>query len=439
MELRTIRLLFLAIMILGCSKSDPEMDLTEDTPPVGTVPQPEPEDEENVAPEQFSLLAVEDGATGVDVKPTLSWEVASDPNGDKVTYTLLVGETNPPENIVAEGLETNEFALTQRLNLVKDYHWQVLASDSSGATTSSEVRSFRTRNLRATNISNNLPFESKVTAIVFKEKIWVFSRDLDGDIVMYSSGDGINWNQHEIPIDLKVGKHYGTITLTKFRGELWIHGGYGPLEHEFSDAIWKSSDGLTWEMAVPSATYGRVTSHSTFFFENRLWLYDRDKMWVSNDAISWEVAKENPLPVERIRPEIVQVDSFLLLFGGMTGSKIPIDGVMGSEDGVNWSTFRGSTEFDGVYGTGALFFDGRLFILGGSYGDGRRDVGHMEIWSRKSSIEWVQETSAQIPKRRYNHGTVLFKDKIYVFAGKTGNLYDSASWVGRLYDLWVLD
>src|SRR5690606_42035612 len=49
----------------------------------------------NQAPNSFNLLEVADGALDVDLQPRLTWESATDPDGDPVSYDFYIGTENP--------------------------------------------------------------------------------------------------------------------------------------------------------------------------------------------------------------------------------------------------------------------------------------------------------------------------------------------------------
>lgn len=123
----------LAIALVGCSKD-------EATPLQNEVPI-------NKAPGLFELIDVVDGGENVDVSPTFRWQTAIDPDGDALTYDLYLGtETNPP-TVFAENLTAPNFTVADKLHLITDYDWKVIAKDAKGATVSSTVHSFTTRNL----------------------------------------------------------------------------------------------------------------------------------------------------------------------------------------------------------------------------------------------------------------------------------------------------
>lgn len=124
---RLLFLLFLGVFFVGCSKSE-------------SAP-------ENRAPSSFNLIEIPDGATDIELQPQLKWEAATDPDDDEVTYQVYLDTQNPPQVSVANNLDMNTFTIEDVLQPATIYHWKVIAKDSNGKTTESDISSFTTRGL----------------------------------------------------------------------------------------------------------------------------------------------------------------------------------------------------------------------------------------------------------------------------------------------------
>lgn len=76
---------------------------------------------------------------------TLKWKASTDPDKDKVSYDLYVGEkeTLTEENLRQSGLEQTEFDVTM-LKASTQYYAKVVAKDAHGGSAESDVLSFRT-------------------------------------------------------------------------------------------------------------------------------------------------------------------------------------------------------------------------------------------------------------------------------------------------------
>lgn len=99
---------------------------------------------ENQAPNSFNLLEVGDGASDVDPQPRLTWEEATDPDGDPVSYDFYIGTENPPTTKMASGLTTKYYIIEDSLDFNTLYYWKVTAKDNQSNSTESDIASFKT-------------------------------------------------------------------------------------------------------------------------------------------------------------------------------------------------------------------------------------------------------------------------------------------------------
>lgn len=181
----------------------------------------------NQAPEAFSLIGVTDadGAIEVDVKPTFSWNAAIDPEGDAITYDLLIDTNNNPTTIVANNISGTTFTLQDRLPLVANLFWKVIATDTAGNTSMSDILNFTTRNLRIPSVpvTNAAGFSGRGnhTSVVFNDKIWVVG-----------GWDGISRKND----------------------------------------VWSSPVGVTWTQVTTSAPFLGRTAHTSLVFDNKIWV-----------------------------------------------------------------------------------------------------------------------------------------------------------------------
>lgn len=131
----------------------------------------------NQAPSPFSLVS-NNGTSNVDVTPIFSWTAATDPEGDLVNYDLYIDSNENPTTLIASNITTTNYQIQDRLSLLEQYYWRVVAKDNNGNTTQSDgTYSFTTRNLNFPNtpITANAAFSEKYyhTTAVFDNKLWV--------------------------------------------------------------------------------------------------------------------------------------------------------------------------------------------------------------------------------------------------------------------------
>ena len=77
------------------------------------------------------------------VLPDLNW-VASDPEGDDLTFDVYLGKTAVPTAVVATGISDTTFAVTTPLSTATDYYWKVVTHDPFGGISESPVWKFTT-------------------------------------------------------------------------------------------------------------------------------------------------------------------------------------------------------------------------------------------------------------------------------------------------------
>ena len=178
--------LFGTMLLCSCSNDDgsstPDPVAEEETTEEEAIEEEEEEEEEEVAnnaPGPFNLIGVTDGAVGVDVYPTFSWQAATDPDDDAVSYDLYLGLAEDPTEIYAENLSDTRFEVINRLNTYDSYYWKVIAKDTENATISSETNEFTIRglNLPTEPVSTKAAFSERYghTSVVFDDKLWVIA------------------------------------------------------------------------------------------------------------------------------------------------------------------------------------------------------------------------------------------------------------------------
>lgn len=117
-------ILLCSVLFVSCSNDDD--DIKPNTPPAA-----------------FSLTTVVDKATNVGLLPDLSWQTATDADGDTITYDLYLGTEETPQ-LYKENIKDTHFKVTEELIETTQYYWKVIAKDSNNGTAESEIFSFIT-------------------------------------------------------------------------------------------------------------------------------------------------------------------------------------------------------------------------------------------------------------------------------------------------------
>ncbi len=434
--MKKIQLILSSILILAaiaCSKEDSQFTPIEGTePPTKTPPVETPI---NVEPSAFNLLNVPNAEDSVELLPTFSWEAAVDPEGDSVSYDLYLDTAENVTTLIAENLTETNFTLGTRLNLITEYYWKVIAKDSKGASTESDVNGFVTRypNIPNTPLSTNTIFSKREnhTSVSFLDKLWVFGGN-DGQILgdVWSTDDGMNWianpPEREFP-----SRYFHTTTV--FNDKVFVIGGIS--NNINLNGIWYSDDAALWRSAGENVDFSKRYRHASVVFDNKLWViggiseggYAND-VWSSDDGSTWTQVTASANFSARYGHTVQVFNDKLWLMGGFDG--VSKNDIWSSTDGASWEKVTDNANFPPRYEHSSLVFDDKLWVIAGSddFGD-RKD-----IWVTDDGILWRRADYGGGLSERSGQTATVFNDKIYIMAGASGTGSHS-----KKNDVWVLD
>lgn len=427
----------MGIVLLSCSKSDDSTPTKEDPDPV------------NQAPEAFDLLTAPNGADGVDVLPTLTWETATDPDGDTVSYDIFLDTTNDPTTLLSGAIGATTVTGTERLHLLTPYNWKVVASDTEGATTASGVFGFTTRGLRvpAAATTEAAAFSPKIalSSVAFDDKLWVIGgRDSAGfQEEVWSTSDGASWTLvTEEPGFLGRASHATAI----FQDKVWVMGGTSIREvpptaenpsgdeQYYMNDVWSSADGSDWEELTAEAAFAKRDGLTAAVLGDRLFImggYDGTYMndvWSTTDGALWEQATASAQFTARSGHTTIVFDDKIWVIGGWDGTK-RLNDVWYSTDGETWTEATGAAPFSARVNPTTAVFDDKLWVIGGYASSGAMN----DIWYSTDGVTWEQTSGEETFPVRGDHTTAVFDDKIWVIGGNDGSLNQ------KYNDVWALD
>ena len=125
----------------------------------------------NNIPNEFALISIENESKNVGLNPVLTWETSVDPDGDNVTYNVLLDTNVDPQTTIAENLSSTNFNISTALDLNTTYYWKVVAIDNENEERVSNIFSFKTTVLE--------PSESPINIEGIDA---VFAQDIEYDI-----------------------------------------------------------------------------------------------------------------------------------------------------------------------------------------------------------------------------------------------------------------
>ncbi|MFK5880013.1 MAG: hypothetical protein QM478_11045 [Flavobacteriaceae bacterium] len=413
-NLKTVCILLVTITFFSCSD--------DDEPIV------------NQAPESFNLIALADGATNTSIIPTFSWSEAIDPNGNTVSYSLLL-DTNPnPSTVFANNLAVANYTTTESLSLLTQYYWKVIATDSYGAATESNTFNFITHSISAQLVTANAGFSGRSghQAVSFNNKLWVIGgADGSNKNDVWSSSDGISWTEETANAEFSARNLHQSVS---FNNKLWVIGGND--DDDRKNDVWSSSDGISWTEQTANAGFSARAAHQVVSFNNKLWViggkvngvsnnFQKD-VWSSSDGINWTQETANASFSARYSHQAVSFNNKLWVIGGYDGSNK--NDVWSSVDGINWTQETTNAGFSARVVHQAVSFNNQLWVIGGS--DGSFGSNKNDVWSSVDGISWTEQTNSAAFSARSFHQVVSFNNQLWVIGGYDGS---------NKNDVWSMD
>ncbi len=391
-------------------------------------------------PQSFSLIDVPDSSTNVSLLPVLSWESAKNPEGSDVTYDLYLGEETNPTSLYSGDIDGTSFELTEQLNLITNYYWKVLATDTQGQTSQSSSNSFTTRNLMIPElpeqIDSNFPVRVSHTSLSYNNTLWILGGQISFSQVyndVWSSENGNGWN--EVGSDVLISPKFGHTSVV-YDDKMWILGGHTkrPGENAFiSHDVWSSSDGSDWNNMTSYTNFFPARSwHSSVVHDDKIYVIGgRDDNGVKNDIWqydgSWsEVATSSPIFGERAGHSSVVYDGKIWVIGGSDSFESKND-VWYSSNGSDWTLATAEADFPPTAFHKAVVFGGKLWLVGVS---GETP----NFWYTSNGVNWISVQLPEEMKGRYGQSVTVHNDKLYLTGGVIDRVNEEI-----INDVWILE
>lgn len=404
--------LFVLHNFQSCSKDDAPAP-----PIVQQEPEPEPEPE-NRAPTQVSLLAPIANAENIDVKPTFSWEAATDPDGDQITYEIYADTTAAPSTLIGTSSD-NSFEPEERLALIENYNWKVIAKDGKGGESESTEQGFNTRNIITSNATTSPGFDPRIlhTSTVFNNKVWVIGGlSLNNPSALndvWNSEDGVNWNLVTASANFEPRSGHKAVA---FDNKLWIIGGFVTGAGTTKE-VWNTEDGITWNLVNAQAGYSSSGLDDVIVFDNKMWVLNGD-VWFSEDGEIWSLATDD---FQNDVDAVVFQNKIWAFNDDETNINFSVDGFNWETKETNISTIISRLD---QMNYNLISFDDKLWIINGA----DRNIAYSNDGST-----WFTATSNPAFPVLFFFSSIVKDDSIWIIAGTstgTNNFQD---------DIWFID
>ncbi|MCA8946335.1 MAG: hypothetical protein KDB29_08920, partial [Planctomycetes bacterium] len=297
-------------------------------------------------------------------------------------------------------------------------------------------------------VNASWPNRFEHAATVFMGRMWVFggqSGSVGESNDVWSSTDGINWTLEVASAPWSARSAH---TVVVQNGQLWLMGGGWSFEND----VWCSSDGVNWTQAIKSAGWSGRRAHACAVFNNQLWVmggfYEtysgqgspaywllRRDVWSSADGVSWQRATSGSNWSPRFGSAAVSFNNRLWVVGGgmvdygaeATSSWASIGLRLSSEvwsslDGVDW-TLETVAPFSPRMAHATVVHGGRMWVIGGDIG-----VGTNDVWSTSDGVNWIQNTASAAWSERSNLSAVVFNNRIWIMGGDFIGLENTEVW-----------
>ncbi|MFS4469248.1 kelch repeat-containing protein [Maribacter sp. 2210JD10-5] len=437
--MKKIKLVLVIMLVMGsgaCNKDDAPKIVNPD--PIGQ-PDPDPDPDptpQNQAPGAFGLLQIPDMDTDVSRLPTLSWEQATDPDGDVVTYDVYVDVVSEPSVMVATDLTTTTYDIEGELDIIRTYYWRVVAKDGKGAETASETFQFTTEGFErvvAITESGDFTHVSKHESVVFEDKIWMLGglvNSMAGPAAsneVWHSSDGKIWMSFIKTPGEKFTECFFHEALV-FKDKMWVIGN----ADGFSNEVWSSEDGNQWQEITQISEFPVRGEHTVTVHNGKMYIIGGVTtgavrlmdVWSSEDGSNWVEETSNPEFGPRSFHQVVSFKDNLWLIGGLSNDPGSAEkDVWNSVDGKTWTEVTTDGGFSERSGHRVLAFDDRLWLIGGV------GAGQNDIWTSQDGASWEDVTPAESYPFRQNFSSVYFEGKIWIIAGENGNEIRDDVWV----------
>ena len=201
----------------------------------------------------------------------------------------------------------------------------------------------------------------------------------------------------------------------------------------------QSTGALTcqWTQVTRTAGWSARREHSAVVFDNEIWVLGgepnnaniSDDIWYSENGRRWaEVTSNNQWSARNSFASVEYKGKVWVLggFGEQRQTRAFLNDVWHSAAGRAWTRATASAKWSGRSDFAAIVFNNKIWIMGGNRV--RDDIFYNDVWNSEDGINWTRvkaDNNVGWSKRQTRGTIVVFKNKIWVIGGITGNSIDN--------------
>ena len=276
-------------------------------------------------------------------------------------------------------------------------------------------------------VSDSLMPPQRATAAaavqIARNGIFVLGGNADNGLKndVWRSTDGKAWNRETANAGWPGRRDHQAVV---HNGRMYVLGGWVTV---IANDVWSSADGKNWSFEGDAAWTARE-QHQAVSYKGRIYVLGgsdgskRNDVWSSADGETWRRDKENNAAgwTKRQGHQAVVHNGRMYVLGGNArenNANVRKKDVWSSADGANWR-FEGDAEWRAREYHLAVSHQGRLYILGGSWG--APDLS--DVWSSLDGKSWRQElaNNGSFWSHRYGFGALSRDGRMYVLGGQNG-------------------
>lgn len=264
--------------------------------------------------------------------------------------------------------------------------------------------------------------------------------------VLFSQNIEIHWKKVADSVDWSARDSQGEVVHD---GHMWIFGGWESSYESPPRDVWKSSDGKKWELVTGEAPWKHSDLPMSITFRGKMWmmggwyngrLEDRsasNEVWSSKDGEKWELVTTEADWSPRCAAAIVEFKGKMWILGGTThyyygNDSSLLNDVWFSVDGIHWELATDQAPWSPRAFHQAVALNGRIYVMGGGNYDPEY-FGFNDVWSSADGIHWREETAAAPWHERIWFSSVVYRDRMWVIGGWSGDPYKNwpDTWYSR--------